>query len=72
MNLSLEWSLFVKLKSLDIPCAAFNTGLKTYDERRENMRVAIKQVPDVVYTVREGKIITMSQQFSKVYSQDWE
>ena len=72
MNLSLEWGLYAKLKSLEPSCPVFD-GLTTYEERRENMKAAIQRIgPEVTFTVRNGKIQTLAQEFSRVYSQDWE
>ncbi len=66
MSLSEEMALVTKLVSLQVKCNAFD-GLTTFEQRREKVRGALKQVADVTYTVRDGKNITMRQQFVKVY-----
>lgn len=68
MSLSDEMSLVTKLVSLQVPCSPFD-GLTTFEYRRELVRGAVRQVPDVTYTVRDGKNITLSQQFHRVYGQ---
>lgn len=66
MSLSDEMALVTKLISLQVKCNAFD-GLTTFEQRREKVRGAVIQVPDVTYTVRDGKNITMRQQFVRVY-----
>lgn len=66
MSLTDEMMLNAKLKSLGVVCSAFD-GLTTYDQRRESFRGAVSQVPEVTYTVKGGKRITMQQQFDEIY-----
>jgi hypothetical protein len=61
-----EMSLITKIRSLQVVCNAFD-GLTTFEQRRELVRGAVSQIPDVTYTVRDGKNITIAQQFEKVY-----
>lgn len=67
MSLSEEMALVTKLVSLQVKCNAFDGGLTTFEQRREKVRGALKPVADVTYTVRDGKNITMRQQFARVY-----
>lgn len=66
MSLADEMSLVTKLRSLQITCNAFD-GLTTFEQRRELVRGAVSQIPEVVYTVRDGKNITLAKQFEHVY-----
>lgn len=68
MSLSEEMSLVTKLVSLQIQCTPFD-GLTTFEYRRELVRSAVRLVPDVTFTVRDGKNITLSQQFHRVCGQ---
>lgn len=67
MSLTHEVSLVTKLKALQVPCNPFSDGLTTFEQRRELVRGAVSQVPDVVFTIRDGKVISMAQQFRAVY-----
>lgn len=66
MSLTDEMFLITKIRSLQIPCNAFD-GLTTFEQRRELVRGAVSQVPDVTFTVKDGKNITIAQQFTRVY-----
>lgn len=68
MKLTDEMTLITKLRSLQVKCNAFD-GLTTIDQRREIVRAALKPVEEVTFTVRDGKPITMAQQFQRVYEQ---
>jgi hypothetical protein len=69
MSLTDEMLLVSKIRSLQITCNAFD-GLTTFEQRRELVRGAVNQVPAVTYTVRDGKNITLAQQFTHVYRCD--
>lgn len=66
MSLTDEMLMTAKLKSLGVKCDPF-AGLTTFQERRENVRALIGDLADVTYTVRDGKRITLAQQFETVY-----
>lgn len=66
VNLTDEMLLTSKLKSLGVKLSPFD-GLSTFETRRELLRAAVNMLPDVTYTVRDGKNITLAQQFAKVY-----
>lgn len=66
MSLTDEMTLITKIRSLQIPLNAFD-GLTTFEQRRELVRGAVSQIPDVTFTVKDGKNITISQQFTRVY-----
>lgn len=66
MSVTDEMTLITKIRSLQIPCNAFD-GLTTFEQRRELVRGAVSQVPDVTFTIRDGKAITIGQQFQRVY-----
>lgn len=66
MSLYDEMGLITKIRSLQVPCNAFD-GLTTFEQRRELVRGAVNQIPDVTFTVRDGKNITIAQQFQRVY-----
>lgn len=71
VNLSAEWSLYAKLKSLDNSVAVFN-GLTDYEQRRASMKSYIERIgPEVIYRTIEGKNVTLAQQWSRTYNQDW-
>jgi len=68
MNVSDEWYLLLKLRSLHIRCDAFD-GVSSFEQRRERMRAAIIPNREITYTVMDGKRITLGQQFSLIYRQ---
>lgn len=64
-----EMLLANKLVSLGNKGHLFD-GLTSFDERRERARTMCKQFADITYAVRDGKRVTMLQQFCKVYGCD--
>jgi|GEM_PF-5737266 len=66
--LSDELALRTKLSALDI-AVPFSGVTMSLAERRESLRAGVKKVPDVIYTVREGKRILMRHQFEAVYGE---
>lgn len=66
MSLTEEMCLVSKIRSLQILCNAFD-GLTTFEQRREVVRGAARQVAEVTFTVRDGKNITVGKQFERVY-----
>lgn len=68
--LSDEMSLVTKLIALAFPCENVFEGLTCQAERREKVRVFVRQVPDVVFTIRNGKNITMRKQFYAAYGEE--
>lgn len=66
MSLNDELLLVNKVRSLQVICNAFD-GVTTFDQRREKVRGAVSQVPDVVYRTVDGKNITLQQQFERIY-----
>ena len=68
MSLSDELRLYTKLRALEVPCQLDLTRM-TRDERRETLRAAVKMVPDVTFTVRDSKRVTLSMQFLAVYGE---
>lgn len=62
-----ELSLATKLKSLGEP-SPFD-GLTTIEQRRDRARMSIARLRDVTFTVRDGKTITLAQQFERVYGE---
>jgi len=66
MSMYDEMSLVTKIRSLQVVCNAFD-GLTTFDQRRELVRGAVSQIADVTFAVRDGKNITIAQQFERVY-----
>lgn len=67
-KLTEELILVSKLRSLQIDCAAFD-GLTTPEQRRDRVRAAMQPVLDVTYTVKDGKRVTISEQFERVYGE---
>lgn len=66
MNSSDEISLIAKVKSLGVKFDPWE-GLTTPEQRRDSVRTAIAPISHVVFTVRDGKQITLAQQFERVY-----
>jgi len=73
MTLVLELALVTKLKALAEPVSNVFDGVTTREQRMERVRVAVKRRADVVYTVENGRIVTMAQAFTRAYGEDlWE
>lgn len=71
MGLNEEWLLAQKLRSLDPKVSVFS-GLTDYEQRRESMKSYIERIgPEVIYRTIEGKNVTLAQQWSRTYNQDW-
>lgn len=70
MSLTDEIALATKLKALDLPCKTLFDGVTTQAERREKVRVLVRQVPDVIFTVRNGREITMEMMFLTTYGDE--
>jgi hypothetical protein len=69
VTLTEEMLLVRKLISLDLPCKTVFEGLTSRDERRDKVREAVKQVPDVTFTIDHGKVITMAMMFARAYGE---
>lgn len=69
MNLHAEINLVTKLKALGVELGAIDY-LSPFEDRLATVRAAVNQVPDVTFTVRDGKNITLAQQFAAVYGAD--
>jgi hypothetical protein len=61
-----ELRLYTKLRALEVPCT-FDASRMTHDERCETLRAAVSLVPEVTFTIRDGKRITMGQEFARVF-----
>ena len=68
MSLCDELRLYRKLQALEVPCLPDLTRM-SWDERRETLRTAVKQVADVTLTVRDGKRFSMRDAFVAVYQE---
>ena len=67
MTLTLEWALVKKLISLGVPARTVFDGITTREERLAKVREAVKLVPDITYTLTDGKRVTMTQAFMHAY-----
>jgi len=68
VNLLAEIALVNKLVSLEVTKQRFDVNA-SYEARREQTRVFVRLIPDVTFTVRDGKRITMAEQFRLVYGE---
>lgn len=66
VNLHAEINLVTKLKALGVELGAIDY-LSPFEDRLATVRAAVNQVPDITFTVRDGKNITLAQQFAAVY-----
>lgn len=66
MNLRAEINLVTKLKALGVELGSIDY-LSPFEDRLATVRAAVNQIPDVTFTVRDGKNITLAQQFAAVY-----
>jgi hypothetical protein len=65
-----ELALAIKLKALGMKPAAFEGGLTTVEQRRDIVRTQIRTVgAEVTYTLRDGKRITLADQFHRAYGE---
>ena len=70
MSLSDEQSLVNKLVSLGLPAKGVFDGDTYRDQRMEKVRVYCREVPEVVYRIEQGKIITMAMAFRRAYEEE--
>jgi hypothetical protein len=68
INMAAETALICKLRALDREFT-LPDGLTTIEQRRDVVRDAIKPWLDVVYTIRNGRQITMRMQFADAYGE---
>jgi hypothetical protein len=70
MSLQDEISLLTKLIILNPSCRTVFDGLTNRGERKEKVRVAVKQVSAVIYRVENGRRITIAQAFYRAYGEE--
>lgn len=70
-NLEDEMTLIVKLSALNVDCHCAFTGDTKAEDRKELVgeMIRLHQVGDVLFTVKDGKQITINQQYQRAYGE---
>lgn len=67
-NIIDEIALATKIISLHVACE-FPAGLTTHEQRREIVQKSLAGIEDVTFTIRDGKRVTIREQFVRVYGE---
>lgn len=64
-----EMALVIKIRSLQVRCEPFD-GLTTVEQRRAIVQKSLDGIGDVTFTVKDGKRVTVREQFTRVYDSE--